>query len=386
VKVLVVANATYADPPTRKVFDHVAELGVDVLLAMPRRITHPFGPPVVPATPWASSVRVALLDTWNQSQHGTRVFMKGIPRLIDEFRPDLVHCVMEPWSLTCLQLIVHLMQSGKHHFKLAVNPAETKPDQGTALARYIRTRLYRWTIHRCDLVFPWSEPVLFGMHRIGARPRRVYIAPAIGVNPDIFSPPTTLERSDTRAALTLDAHSILVTFIGRFVQEKGVIDLVLAMDKATTANNRLRLLLVGTGPLRDALVALAHTRPWLSILGPIDQGGVARIMKAADIFVLASKTTDSWEEQFGLVLIEAMASGLRVVASSSGAIPFITGADARLFVEGDVSELTSSIIEEAVHEPTDVISRSVRARRALSVHSDRALAHTLFNAWSSILS
>jgi glycosyltransferase involved in cell wall biosynthesis len=384
-KVLVVANATYADPPTRRVFDHVANLGVDVLLAMPRRITHPFGPSTVPVTPWKSSVRLELLDTWNHPENGTRVFMKGISRLIDEFRPDLVHCVMEPWSLTCLQLVVHLKLRGTRNCKLAVNPAETKPDQGTVLTRYIRTHLYRWSINRCDLVLPWSEPVLSGMRRIGAHPRRVHIAPAIGVNTAIFSSPSVQERRDARAELNLDSRSVLVTFIGRFVVEKGVIDLVFAMDRAKTANTRLRLLLVGAGPLRDDLVALAHTRPWLSVLRPIDQGGVARIMKAADILVLPSKTTDSWEEQFGLVLIEAMASGLRVVASSSGAIPSVIGADARLFVEGDVRALATSIIEEAVHEPAHVLSRAVRARRAVSAHSDRALANTLYNAWSGIL-
>ncbi len=104
-KILVLAAATYADPHTRKLFDHIAARGHEVILAMPRRIKHPFAPAEVPDTPWPTpGVRLVKLDTWYLHENGTHILMKGVRRLIRDERPDVIHCEFEPWALTCLQV------------------------------------------------------------------------------------------------------------------------------------------------------------------------------------------------------------------------------------------------------------------------------------------
>ena len=86
----------------------------------------------------------------------------------------------------------------------------------------------------------------------------------------------------------------------------------------------------------------------------------------ASCLVLASLPTPLWEEQFGMVLAEAMASGAQVVASTSGAIPeVVSGAGVPLFAPGDWPELARLLLEgplarppaERVAYPPDIVDR-----------------------------
>jgi glycosyltransferase involved in cell wall biosynthesis len=62
-----------------------------------------------------------------------------------------------------------------------------------------------------------------------------------------------------------------------------------------------------------------------------------------DVMVLPSLTTPTWKEQFGRVLVEAMACGVPVIGSSSGAIPEVLGEAGLIFPEGDENALAEKI-------------------------------------------
>jgi glycosyltransferase involved in cell wall biosynthesis len=66
---------------------------------------------------------------------------------------------------------------------------------------------------------------------------------------------------------------------------------------------------------------------------------VPGFLREIDVLVLPSRTTATWREQFGRVLIEAMATGTPVVGSSSGSIPSVIGDAGVVFPEGDHSAL-----------------------------------------------
>lgn len=115
--------------------------------------------------------------------------------------------------------------------------------------------------------------------------------------------------------------SITILFVGRLVWEKGLSDLQKAVLKIN--NPFVNLKIVESGK--------------------VDYRLMPKIYKNADIFVLPSKTTKTWEEQYGMVLVEAMASGLPIVAYNSGAISEII-ADAGLLVsEGNIGQLSTTI-------------------------------------------
>lgn len=111
-----------------------------------------------------------------------------------------------------------------------------------------------------------------------------------------------------------------VLFVGRLAEKKGVKYLIEAMQWVDA-----RLLIVGDGPLRETL--LRETRDLgltgrIQFLGALSHAELPAVYAAADVFAAPSVTArDQDREGFGLVLLEAMASGLPVAASRSGGIP-----------------------------------------------------------------
>jgi len=109
-----------------------------------------------------------------------------------------------------------------------------------------------------------------------------------------------------RRSLGVADDEILVAFVGRLVLEKGLDVLAATADTAARAGLRLRWLVVGDGP---ALPALKARFPDALFTGALEGEALARAYSGADLFVFPSRT-----DTFGLVLVEAMASGLAVAA------------------------------------------------------------------------
>ncbi len=72
--------------------------------------------------------------------------------------------------------------------------------------------------------------------------------------------------------------------------------------------------------------------------------------------VLASIPTRSWEEQFGMVLVEAMAAGLLIVTTSSGAIPEVVGPKATLVAAGDWVGIAQALTDGPLRAPGQRVS------------------------------
>jgi glycosyltransferase involved in cell wall biosynthesis len=128
--------------------------------------------------------------------------------------------------------------------------------------------------------------------------------------------------------------------------------------------------MLGSGALESWLRDEASKKPWLHLLPPRTHSEIPDFLRCLDVFVLASKPVRSmklcWEEQFGHVLIEAMACGVATLGARSGAIPEVLADDAALFPSGDATTLAQRLRE--VKQGSDLATRQLQRVRDLFTH------------------
>ncbi len=139
-----------------------------------------------------------------------------------------------------------------------------------------------------------------------------------------------------------------VLFVGRLVEKKGCRYLIEAMSAVQKDVPDARLIVVGDGPLRHSLEQLAQ-RIGVNVdfRGAQSSAYVKRELNAARVFCLPSVTAESGDaEGFGLVLLEAQASGVPVVTSARGgaAEGIREGVTGYRFAEGDIEILAAKLI------------------------------------------
>ncbi len=128
----------------------------------------------------------------------------------------------------------------------------------------------------------------------------------VGLDLKKFSPRRT-KRSKR------DLHILCVA---RLVPEKGVEDLLEAFLLLSRKHKNIHLTFVGNGPLKTDLFGFKNIH-----VKQVSYGQMIREYHHADIFCLPSRSSETWEEQYGMVLVEAMACGLPIVTTTTGAIP-----------------------------------------------------------------
>jgi glycosyltransferase involved in cell wall biosynthesis len=126
-------------------------------------------------------------------------------------------------------------------------------------------------------------------------------------------------RSETRLRMGIGEDEFVLGFVGRLSEEKGLNYLVEAVKQWTPKDNRWRLVLVGDGPQRSALEQAVRD---FGLAGKVlfagFQSNTAAWYPAMDAFVLPSLT-----EGTPMVLLEAMANGIPVIATAVGGVPAI---------------------------------------------------------------
>jgi glycosyltransferase involved in cell wall biosynthesis len=197
------------------------------------------------------------------------------------------------------------------------------------------------------------------------------IVPQFGVDPELFYPKDEGRRmKDEERVAALAAmpeasffspqpSAFTIGYLGRLVPEKGLLDLIAALEGLPS---HVHLRLIGDGSQREALERRMHELKLadrVAILPAVASTDVPAALRALDGLVLPSRTTASWKEQFGRVLIEAMSCGVPVVGSNSGEIPHVIGEAGLVFAEGDVDALRAAIARLAA----DAGLRSELARR-----------------------
>lgn len=175
----------------------------------------------------------------------------------------------------------------------------------------------RALLPRADRVVAVSRPLAEEAIALGVAPERVRVVPN-GVDRDRFAPG---DRAAARAALGIAAARKIALYVGNLKEEKGVVDLARAWAALAGQRDDADLVVVGEGDARAALESAAGGARGLRLVGAVPHEEVPRWMTAADVVVLPS-----WNEGTPNVVIEALASGRRVVATEVGGVPDLVSA------------------------------------------------------------
>lgn len=145
-------------------------------------------------------------------------------------------------------------------------------------------------------------------------------------------------------------------YVGRLTPEKGVATL---LEAWRTLGPELPLRIVGDGPLAPEAGAAAREQPGVTFLGQQPQAEVRRLMRSARLLVFPSE----WYEGLPMTLIEALATGLPVVASRIGAAGSVVehGQTGRHFRPGDAADLAAQVRWLLAH-PADLARMRREAR------------------------
>ena len=171
------------------------------------------------------------------------------------------------------------------------------------------------TVREADHVLAVSEDLRQHAIRLGAAPERC-TSILNGTEPKIFY---WRDRQEVRRELSVDPEEQIILYVGRFSKAKGLIELVKAFARLAAGRPRLRLVCLGSGPLRDemrACAAAGGVEARLHLPGDQNRLDVARWLNAADLLCLPS-----YSEGCPNVVIEAVSCGCPVVASEVGGIP-----------------------------------------------------------------
>jgi starch synthase len=207
----------------------------------------------------------------------------------------------------------------------------------------------RITIPATDLFIAITKRASEALVLEGVPPQKIRVVYP-GIDTSHFSPVDAETRLALRTEYGFGPDDVLVLFVGRLHKSKGIRELLYAMDsllrRRADLHGVLKLLLVGTGPetrLAERYAREKGLEDCVHLLGFRPRKTLCQFYQAADIFALPSCIDGIWQEQFGRVLVEAMASGLAVVTTYSGSIDEVIGDAGVMVPPNDFYRLSRSI-------------------------------------------
>ncbi len=208
----------------------------------------------------------------------------------------------------------------------------------------------------------------------------IKVMPQLGVDETLFKHQQQPELSQE---LGIKPEDFVVGFVGRFVLEKGILTLLKSLTMIP--DKSWKLLLLGRGKLHSEIIQFAvdnNFQERVIIRESVPHDRVYQYINVMSTLVLPSETTYNlknltsigWKEQFGHVLIEAMACQIPVIGSDSGEIPHVIGDAGLIFPEGDASALANCLLQlmnnpELAHKFSEM-----GYHRVIAKYSNQALA------------
>jgi glycosyltransferase involved in cell wall biosynthesis len=288
----------------------------------------------------------------------------GAHRAIGSFRPDLIHIATEA-TLGLSVLRMALRERIPVVSSFHTNFDQYSEHYGVGWARGTIWRYLRWFHNQTRETYVPSPTTIADLEARGFERLRLWPR---GVDCDLLRPDRP-GRARVREALGFGPDDVVIGYVSRIAVEKNVAYLVKALELVAEARPGVRFLFVGDGPARAEHEARMGSRA--CFVGYKSGEDLADHYAAADIFAFSSLT-----ETFGNVVLEALASGLPVVALRAGGV-------------GDIVRSGENGFLLEPDQPPEAFARTLLAlvddaslRRRLA---QAALAHAAGQSWHTIM-
>jgi len=246
----------------------------------------------------------------NRLCFGDAMYLLNLERKLKGF--DLVHVRETYFHFT--QQALRAKKSGFVR-KVVCTCSETIPFNHEGI--WNRKRFKEKAIKEVDFFHCLTQKAKKCLVKEGCNPEKIIVFP-YGVDLKRFRPQKKAQKQSTL---------INILFVGRLVKEKGIYNLFKMFNSIDKSIKNIKLTIIGNGPEKDKLINLINQRNLEKKIEikTVSYGEIPSEYSQADIFCLFSQATTYWEEYLGMALIEAIASGLPVIATLSGAIPEVLG-------------------------------------------------------------
>lgn len=252
-------------------------------------------------------------------------FYPGLGKQMRRVHPHLVHIDEEPYNLATAHALWLARRAGARSLFFSwQNLMRRYPLPFRMMERYVVSTVDYAIVGNQESGQVWHAKGYQG---------RLAVIPQFGVDPQIFAP-----------AARPSGRGFVIGYVGRLVEQKGV-DLLL--DALSGLEGTWRAYILGSGPEREALhiqaqrLRLANR---VSFDEQIPSSQMPAFYHQLDALVVPSRTRPNWKEQFGRVIVEAMACGVPVIGSDSGEIPNVIGSAGLIFPEGQVEVLRAHLV------------------------------------------
>lgn len=222
------------------------------------------------------------------------------------------------------------------------------------MAPKAKTLFFTWMNFEKTLRFPFPSVERFNLRRSDAAicgngdardilrkkgyKNPIHVMPLLGLDAELFQ-----RRAQPELAAALGLRGTVIGYIGRFVPEKGVRQL---LEQFARLEGERTLLLIGGGALEAELRQRADelgVADRVRIVLSIPHAEVPKYINVMDLLVLPSYTVPHWKEQFGQVLVQAMASEVPVLGSTHAEIPNVIGDAGFTFEERNWEDLRAKL-------------------------------------------
>lgn len=322
-RVVMVSKALVVGAYQRKA-EAIARLGVDLTVLIPPSWSDRRGTRAAELTHTDGYTLRIIPLRWNGNFH--LHYYPTLRRELSLLRPDVVHVDEEPYNLATW---------------LGLRAAQAVGAKGTFFTWQNLYRQYpppfRWfeqtNYHNAPAAIAGNQEAATVLRKKGYT-GDIAIIPQFGIDPVHFSPHTASQPTATQ---------LRIGYAGGLLPEKGI-DLLLRACAELCGNWQLTI--AGEGAEAAALKTLATAlgiADRITWLGHQPSTQMADFYRTLDLLVVPSRTQSNWKEQFGRVLIEAMACAVCVVGTDSGEIPHVIGDAGYVVPENDAAVLRDAL-------------------------------------------